>query len=245
MTDLHLSRARISLQRPPGHERGATREYLVHQAIADLFGDRADRGYVWREFPGTASCADVLILSSGAPDESAGARMPVHRRIASIRSKPFRPELAQGQRLDFEIRVNATRVVTTSVEEDIMSVGDGTRKARQDIWDAVFAAGASPETSMADVYAEWLRRKIDRGATVEEVAVTERRMVRVRRAAGAAPVPIVVTNLTGTLVVEEPDTLIVRMAVGIGRARAFGCGLLCLARFGSHPRRASGGAMSR
>ncbi|MCU0623521.1 MAG: type I-E CRISPR-associated protein Cas6/Cse3/CasE, partial [Gemmatimonadaceae bacterium] len=228
MTDLHLSRARIALQRPPAAERGVTREYLVHQAVADLFGDRDDRGYVWREFPGTASCADVLILSSVAPDETATARMPAHRRLASIRSKPFRPELTEGQRLDFEIRVNATRIVTTTVEEDIMSVGDGTRKTRQDIWDAVFAAGVSPETAMADVYAEWLRRKLEGSAVVHDVGVTERRMIWVRRASAAAPVPFVATNLVGGLLVADPEALVQRMADGIGRARAFGCGLLCL-----------------
>lgn len=245
MSDRHLTKAHITLGRAPAFERGVTAQYLVHQAVADLFGDRADRGYVWREVSRSPGGAEVLLLSSDAPDAGAGVRMPPHRRVESLTTKPFRPELRAGQRLDFEIRVNATRVVTTPAPPaDIMDVGDPRpHKQRHDIWDVVFAGDPGPDVRMADVYGAWLRTQLAGAADVGQVAVTERGMLRVRRSLARATIPIVTTNLVGDLTVLDPDRLSARMALGIGRSRAFGCGLLCLARFGSRPRRPLGAGM--
>jgi CRISPR system Cascade subunit CasE len=246
VSDLHLTRARIALDRPPVHERGATAEYLLHQAIADLFGDRGDRGYVWRELARTGGHADALVLSAGAPDPDAGGRMPRHRHVVSLVTKRFRPDLAAGQRLDFEVRVNATRVVTTPAQPaDLMDVETPRpRKQRQDVWDVVFAGGPDDAVRMADVYTAWLRSQLGAVADVGEVAVTERGMLRVRRSLRHAAIPIVATNLVGDLTVRDPAALVARMAAGVGRSRAFGCGLLCLARLGSRPRRPARGLES-
>lgn len=246
MSEVYLSRVGVALGRPPVQERGATAEYLLHQAVADLFGNRGDRGYVWRQLAADARGADVLILSTTAPDPTAGDRMPSHRRVRSVVSRPFRPDLRAGQQLDFELRVNATRVVSTPAEPaDIMDVeAPKAHKRRFDVWDVVFATGPAPTVSMVDVYATWLRAQLESVARIDEMAVTERGMVRVRRSLTHPAMPIVATNLVGSLTVREPDALVARMAAGIGRSRAFGCGLLCLARLGSRPRRqlVSGGA---
>jgi CRISPR system Cascade subunit CasE len=235
---LHLTRARVALGCPPASERGATAEYLLHQAIADLFGDRDDRGYLWRELQSDGLAADVLVLSAAAPDPNAGPAMPAHRRVTSLVTRPFRPELVVGQRLDFELRVNATRVVTTAGVDDLMAVTEGPRKRRYDVWDVVFSDGPRAEVRMADVYAAWLRERLSDVADVGEVAVTERRALRVRRSVRQAPVTVIATNLVGELTVRDPHRLASRMGAGIGRARAFGCGLLCLAPLGTRPRRA-------
>jgi CRISPR system Cascade subunit CasE len=237
MSVLHLTRARFALGRPPGNERGVTREYLLHQAVADLFGDRDGRGYIWRDVSTSPACADVLILSPGAPDDGASARMPPHRRAASLVTKPFQPELQVGQRLDFELRVNATRVITTPVGDDLMATDHRPRKARADVWDAVFATGPAANVRMEAVYWEWLQRKLAGVADVGDLAVTERRFVRVRRSLASAPISFVAANLVGDLVIRDPGTLVTRMAEGVGRSRAFGCGLLCLARYGTRSRR--------
>jgi CRISPR system Cascade subunit CasE len=248
ISDRHLTRACIKLARPPAQERGVTLEYIVHQSIADLFGDRSDRGYVWRLLARTPDSAEALLLSSTAPDPAAGGRMPPHRRVASLITKPFRPELQAGQRLDFEIRVNATRVVTTpGAPPDLMDVlPPAPRKQRHDVWDVVFAGAPDESVCMADVYSAWLRSQLGEAAEVGEVAVTERGMLRVRRSIGRPAIPVIATNLVGDLTVRDPDALVARMAAGIGRSRAFGCGLLCLARLGSRPRRppSLGGAIA-
>lgn len=239
MSGLHLTRASIALGRPPVQERGATAEYLLHQAVADLFGDRGDRGYVWRQLGAHTRGADVLILSTAAADPAVAERMPAHRRVQSIASRPFRPDLYEGQQLDFELRVNATRVVTTPAgPADLMDVeAPKARKRRLDVWDVVFASGPAPTVRMPDVYATWLRGQLGDVAVVDEVAVTERGMVRVRRSLAHPAMPVVAANLVGSLTVRDPALLVTRMAAGVGRSRAFGCGLLCLARLGSRPRR--------
>lgn len=240
MSDLHLTKASIELHRPPVQERGVTAEYLLHQSIADLFGDREERGYVWRQLSAGPRHADVLLLSSSPPDAAAGDRMPLHRRVRTIVSRPFRPELRTGQQFDFELRVNATRVVTTpAVAADVMDVTDPkARKQRRDVWDIAFADKSNASVRMVDVYAEWLRTQLAEVAELGDVAVTERGLMRVRRSLARPAIPVITTNLVGSLTVREPELLVDRMAGGIGRSRAFGCGLLCLARFGSRPRRA-------
>lgn len=238
--ELHLTKATVVLGRPPARERGVTAEYLLHQAVADLFGDRVERGYVWREVgrPSPAA-AQLLLLSRSVPDEAAGSEMPPHRRVTTLVTRPFRPDLTVGQRLDFEVRVSATRVVTTAATPaDLMDVEAPTaRKQRHDVWEAVFAAGPEPAVRMADVYGAWLRARLADVADVGEVAVTERGMRRVRRSLAHPVIPVVAANLVGDLTVRDPEKLVAQMADGIGRARAFGCGLVCLARLGSRPRR--------
>lgn len=241
MFELHLSRVRIDVGRPPHAERGATREYLLHQAVADLFGNYSQRPYVWRERFVGVGMADVLVLSMVPPDREAGPRMPSHRRVREVFTKPFRPDLAVGQQLDFEIRVNATRVVTSTTGDDLMTVGERARKERRDVWDAVFATGHSDEVAMETVYADWLRRQLDGVAILGAVAVTERQGIWARRSVASPAITYVATTLIGDLTVTHPAALVARMAGGLGRARAFGCGLLCLARYGTRPRRAADG----
>ena len=240
MREFHLTRASFALDRPPANERGVTRDYLLHQAVADLFGDREGRGYVWRDLSRSdVAAANVLILSDAPPTESAATRTSPHRRVISVRSKPFQPRVSRGERVDFEIRVNATRVATTRSGDDLMMLTEEPRKVRRDIWDCVFASHPADDVRMQDVYAEWLRRQLHGVVELGEVAVTERRLVRARRSLSSAPIPFVATNLVGDLVVLDPGALVARMAVGIGRARAFGCGLLCLAPLGTRPRSSS------
>lgn len=236
MRELHLTRAVVALGRPPARERGVTREYLLHQAIADLFGDREGRGYVWRELAAGEQTANVLVMSGVSPEASALHLAPPHRRVTSLNSRPFRPRLTPGERVDFEIRVNATRVVTSSSGDDPMMLA---RKVRRDIWDCVFASRPSDDVRMQDVYADWLRRKLDGVAEVGQTVVTERRLVRARRSLASLPMPFIAANLVGDLVVLDPGGLVASMVEGIGRCRAFGCGLLCLAQLGTRPRSSS------
>lgn len=223
-----LSRVIFSLrgERAP---RGSTEEYLRHQLVADLFDDREDRGYLYRTVRERTGGAEVLVLSAAPP--RAMEAIPVHSWgcAVEVQSKPFAPELVPGQFLDFEVRLNATRAVKQP---------NGSR--REDVWNAVFKADANDPRSPHDVYGEYLRRKLQGAAEVLDARVTERGEVRARRGDPRDPghasnrrILFVAANVTGTLRVSDPALLLARVAEGVGRAKAFGCGLLCLSRPGT------------
>ena len=214
---LHLSDGRIEIERAPGRA-GYSFDYRIHQAVADWFGDRDDRGYLYRVVESAPPLARVLVLSSEEP----AARERAWVRTLDLRSRPYDISLSSGQTVDFEIRLNATRVVTA---------GDGA-KSRRDVWDAVFEADRADPRSPDDIYYAYLSRKLEGAAQVLAARVTERGLMQPRRA-GDRPMTMVVTNVIGTLGVQDPAALIGRLAAGIGRGKAFGCGLLCLSRPGT------------
>ncbi len=213
-----LSRGAILVQRAPGRS-GYSFDYRVHQLVADWFGDREDRGYVYRVLAEDPPHAKVLVLSEHAP------RDPDPRpwgRTTSIRSRPYDIDLSVGQVVDYEIRLNATRVVTAP---------DGA-KSRRDIWDAVFEQDPDDPRSPDDVYGEYLQRKLDGAGEVLDARVMERGLVQPRRR-GCAPMSMVAANVIGSLRVTDPEQFLCRQRRGIGRGKAFGFGLLCLSRPGT------------
>jgi CRISPR system Cascade subunit CasE len=232
---LVLSRATLQVRPGEGdHERRSTAPYLVHQAVADLFGERDDRGYLYRvtgEWPGGAN---VLVLSAAAPLPPARVGSPPHRRAVHVESRDFAPALAPGDMLDFELRLNATQVVTDP---------DSGRKVRTDAWEATWRADRDTPCTPHDVYGAYLRRKLSDVADVLEARVTERSEVRARRGDRPRPIRFVAANVIGTLRVTDPARLVEQVAAGVGRAKAFGCGLVCLSRPGTVLRRREAGGM--
>lgn len=214
---LTISRGVLRLRR----SRGYSPEYLIHQLVADWFGDRDDRGYLYRVTARPPREAHVLVLSDEPPVDDPPARE--WGETVRVESKPFAPELTSGQELDYELHINATRVVTQP----------NGKKKRTDIWDAVFHADCDDPRTPHDVYAAYLRRKLDGAAEVMDARVTERGQTRIRRANRSRPILFIVANLIGTLRVTDPDTFLDTVAHGIGRAKAFGCGMLCLSRPGT------------
>jgi CRISPR system Cascade subunit CasE len=235
---LTLSRVLLSLRGDRG-PRGSTREYLLHQLVADLFPDRPDRGYLFRETRPRPCGAELLVLSEAPPRPPEEVPVQPWGCAVDVRSKPFTPRLSAGMVLDFEARVNATREVTAL---------DGTKK-RVEIWNAVFAGDHNDPRTPHDVYREWLARKLEGAAEVDQARITERGEVRVGRGTGGGRHPMdrrilfVAANVIGALRVVNPDLLIQQIAGGIGRAKAFGCGLLCLSRPGTVLRRRDAGVL--
>lgn len=228
---LILSRAALRIARGgSGAERRSTASYLIHQAVADLFGDREDRGYLYRvtgEWPGGA---EVLILSHATPIATNELDSPVHRRAQNVQSKPFDPSFTPRQHLDFELRLNATQVVTDSATG---------KKRRTDIWEAVWQADRSTPLNPHQVYSEYLQRKLEGiaellpGTDGARARITERGEIQARRGDQPRSIRFVATNLIGTLRLVDPVRFLDLITDGIGRSRAFGCGLLMISRPGT------------
>ncbi|MGH7664310.1 MAG: type I-E CRISPR-associated protein Cas6/Cse3/CasE [Gemmatimonadaceae bacterium] len=232
MNSHYLSRATIELR---GREspRGSSRSYLLHQAVADLIPDRSVRGYLFRETATRSGVVDVLFLSDTPPRPVREIPVRTWYRPACVDTKPYSPRLRAGLVLDFEIRLNATRVVTDAAG----------RKQRHDIWNAIFRQNRFDERSPDDVYSDYLRRKFEGAASLLSAHVTERGEIQAMRGQPLRAIRFVATNVIGTLEVTDGDRLRDLVVNGIGRARAFGCGLLCLSLPGTIlPRRQTAGA---
>lgn len=227
---LVLSRATLRITRGGGAaERRSTAPYLVHQAVADLFGDRADRGYLYRVTGESPGEREVLILSHTPPIAPEEAGSPEHRRATAVQSKPFAPSLSPGQLLDYEIRVNATRV-RRGPELDRRGK---LRQHRHDVWEIVWNQDRETERTPHEVYGEWLAHQLQGVADVLDTRITERGEVEARRGDRGDVPRFVTTNLIGTLRIQDPASFMEAVAKGIGRAKAFGCGLLCISRPGT------------
>lgn len=231
MSEPTLSRALLRLR--PG--RGWTAEYMTHQLVADLFGDRADRGYLYRVTRERPGGVEVLVLSSDAPLPPQSLPVRDWGAALDLQSKPFTPEIAVGQAVDFELCINATRVITDPASG---------RKHRTDAWEAVWRANRETLRTPDEVYGEYLAGKLGSAAELMSWAappagvpplarVTERGEVRARRGDRRGAIRFVATNLIGTLRVTDPGRFLEITTEGIGRARAFGCGLLCLSAPGT------------
>ena len=214
-TDLTITRASLALRAA----RGYTAAYVVHQLVADLFPDSDDRGYLYRVTRRVPKGAQVLVLADQTPRDLSDIPTRPYGGTLSVESKAFAPQLSPGQLLDYEIRINAT----TSV--------DGKRK---DVWDAVFEADRNDARSPNDVYCAYLARKLEGAAEVLAARVTERGPVKALRGdLSEKPIFLIAANVIGTLKVVDPAALILRVSEGLGRAKALGCGLLCLSTPGT------------
>jgi CRISPR system Cascade subunit CasE len=236
MAQLFLSKVVLGFSRNDGAEtgRGATRPYVVHQLVADLFGDYQERPYLFRVEDAAGSSQEVLILSSREPSPPIDVPARATGTVREVHSKPFTLTVPPGTPLDFEIRLNATKDLPR----------DGKRSRRVDVWEAVWRKDKDTALSPHEVYGAYLERKLGAGATLRSARLTARGMVRARRNLGSRPITFVATNLVGTLEVRESARLIGTVASGIGRSKAFGCGMLCLSRPGTvlprrHPEIAS------
>lgn len=217
---LTLSRATLQLERT----RGYSPAYITHQLVADLFPDDDSRGYLYRVTGRAPGERRVLVLSGEEPD--AGPERP-WGSTRRLESKSYDPDLDSGLELDYELRLNATRVHTRTDDD-----GNKT-KTRRDVWDVVFDEEPETEQSPHDVYRAYVARKLEGAARIDDARVIDRSWVKAKKGGNRRPIQFVATNLIGTLQVRDPEALLETIAHGIGRAKAFGCGLLCLSRPGT------------
>jgi CRISPR system Cascade subunit CasE len=189
-----------------------------HRLIWALFSDGPDRqrDFLWREeAPG-----HFLALSPRLPN-------PLHDLFA-IETKEFVPSLAEGDRLGFALRANPvvarkadgmTRGKRHDVVMDALRVlpqGEARRLARPDM---VLEAGRA-----------WLARQgVAHGfEPADEVAVDGYETVRIPRPGGMLHFGRL--DFQGVLTVTEPTRFLAALAIGFGRSRAFGCGLMLIRR---------------
>ena len=161
----------------------------------------------------------VLVQSALEPDWS--TLNPDYLAPASLSDflpnpavKPFTLPLRRGQVLGFRLTANPTL-----------------KKGR---WDE--ATGKTLNSNRVPLVREdeqraWLDKRAEAsGFTVLDVAVSQGKTQKMWKKRGTKPITLYTVQFNGYLRVASPETLTEALQKGIGPAKAFGCGLLSLAR---------------
>lgn len=199
------------------------------RAVSDLLLDATrDEGHrlVWTLFAGDpAARRDFLfhrsapfryiIVSTRPPQDTSG--------LWRLQSRPYDLHCVPGDRLAFALRANPTQSVRA---------GTGGRGKRVDAisWAATGRERQIPAETVERRALEWLRKR-EEGMGVRFAAggcrVTNYRQASVPRKAGPAA-RLALVDFHGELVVQDAMALRHASVLGVGHARAYGCGLLLL-----------------
>lgn len=163
--------------------------------------------------------------------------------------KPFAPDLAPGDRLEFILRANATK---TRKSGRMTASGKEHKQHIDIVMDALFALPSgrqSDERAEARMKiarqkgAEWLQLQGARaGFTISErggeggpepdMTVTDYSVMALPSHTGArqGQPQFGIMDMTGTITITDPSAFLAKLPQGFGRAKAFGCGLMMIRR---------------
>lgn len=197
-----------------GQETGE-RVSAQHHLLWSVFSDSAERerDFLWRE----ERDGSFLTLSTRPPHQI--ELFQPHQ----IRS--YEPDLSIGDRLEFQLRVNATRMKRNGKREDVV-------KASIDALEQEERAGSRMD--MASLAGKaWLERQGEKsGFKVITALAEDYRQLALPRP-GKAPgnaIRLGILDLSGLVEVTDPSIFLMNLGQGFGRAKSFGCGLMLIRR---------------
>lgn len=184
---------------------------LVWNLFADDTGTRRD--FLYRE----VEAGRFVIVSAREPRGEPA--------IWTIRSRPYAPRLATGQRYGFALRANPTVAVVQPGRA---------RGHRADVM--MHAKHRKGGTSLTREEREkaaldWLYARAGRlgvAFDADRCATRRQDQLKLARPGGARPAAVTLVDYEGVLTIVEPDRLAAALTAGIGHGKAFGLGLLLL-----------------
>lgn len=225
MSTLHLGRVRLKREASTAALAGLlvpaesdARVAAAHRLVWALFADgpARPRDFLWREVtPGV-----FMTLLARPPLDAHG--------LFDVEHKAFTPALAKDDRLAFSLRANATVA---------RSGAPGARSKRRDVVMDVLHAlpkGARAEARHDAIITTGRAWLTDQGARCgftpdDDIAVDGYDQRRLPRDGGTA-LCFSSIDLDGRLTVTDPALFLRHLALGFGRAKAFGCGLMLIRR---------------
>lgn len=184
--------------------------YEIHRVLWKLFAEDADaeRDFLFRVGQAEQNRAEVLMQSLRKPEASFDAA-----RILACKEYPLL--LQTGQRLRFLLVANPIKMIKDE-------------KGRTD------AAGEPKKCRVPLIKEEeqkaWIERKFQGVALLDSLVIDPVLPLRFRKSREDRAGKIQQVSFQGVLNVENSEVLTELVQSGIGPAKAFGCGLLSLAR---------------
>lgn len=202
---MHLARLSLDL-RSAQARRDLSDPYEMHRTLVRPFVRSADQSpprILWR-LERSASWGDpvVLVQSSEAPDWSVLGDLPNYLK-RPVETRHIEPEnlIQQGATYRFRLAANPT------VSRNGKRLGLVSEQAQLD----------------------WLKRQGDRHGFVDDIAmVTASEQVHARK--GDGRITVLQACFEGRLSVTDDSAMRQALLLGIGPAKALGCGLMSLAR---------------
>ena len=196
-----------------------------HRLVWSVFGDRQSRkrDFLWRH----DGEGRFLTLSRRAPRAS--------DLFAPPETKVFDPALSVGDLLQFALRVNATkdRAAISRLDKDARR---GKSRRVDLVMDLMRATRSSERRSdlrrrMAQTAAEdWMTQQGEsKGFALCKTVVEGYSTIELGRSHGHGAT-FGILDLHGEVEVTNPSTFLSAIAVGFGRAKAWGCGLMLIRR---------------
>jgi len=189
-----------------------------HRLLWSVFADGPDRrrDFLWRE----KDRGVYYVLSQRPPALGLG--------LFEIDTKRFEPSLAPGDLIRFALRANAVATRKNEqgkakrfdlVFEKLRALPQGDRAAQRD-------------TTAQDVGSSWLAEQGKKhGFSVETCETVAYRRAEFSRNEGRGkPVVFGLLDLEGVIRVTDPAALLAAIALGFGKAKGFGCGLMLIRR---------------
>lgn len=227
----------------PGQERAA-----AHQRLDDdAYGDHQ---WLWQLFPAPAGAArDFLYRRQDTPGlppryHVVSARAPLDPGGAwQVQTRDYEPDLAEGDRLAFELRACPTvrhgRDGKSKRHDVVMEAKrkllDARGLARWKDWDGDDRPALNSIVQTACV--DWLARRGERvGFDLDTASCTVSAYQQFGRQGSGQRLnepQFSSVDMSGHLVVRDPEVCRHTLFHGLGSAKAFGCGLLLVRRVAS------------
>ncbi|MBF0169345.1 MAG: type I-E CRISPR-associated protein Cas6/Cse3/CasE [Alphaproteobacteria bacterium] len=217
---MHISR--LSLKRDPSSLgklsallRGGLDAGRSHRLLWALFRDGADmsRPFLFRSGDGNPVDGDFMTVSPVPPKDETD--------LWRIETKPFDPHIAKGQTLAFKLRLNPI-VESKGKRYDVVAkikreLGPSGERAfsNDEIWEMAAKRWLEPRAERLGVSFKGLRADAYQLHRFDY----EKKGVE-------SKVSFASLDVSGLLKVEEPEALKAALMSGVGKARAWGCGLL-------------------
>jgi len=193
--------------------------YRDHALIWQLFpGDGVPRDFLFRSERNASGAVVYYVISQRPPQPSPG--------LFTVQSKPYAPQLAEGEWLHFDLRANPT----------VSRGAAGKKSQRHDVlMDAKRQAGSDDDAhARVDAAAQqWLlKRAADWGLSMREDSLLTSGYTQHRLRHKGQRIEFSSLDYQGVAQVRDSRLLTAALTSGVGRARGFGCGLLLIKRVG-------------
>ncbi|WP_329093756.1 type I-E CRISPR-associated protein Cas6/Cse3/CasE [Streptosporangium sp. NBC_01469] len=228
---MHLTRFRLNTARV-GARRLLSSPQMLHAAVMSSFaeipaaaGDRAR--VLWRIDRTSRAETHLYLVSPAKPDlthlvEQAG--WPETGRWHTYDYQPFLSRLAAGEQWAFRLTANPVHHIRRTDDEPTKRTAHITPH-HQLRWLLQRQEGAG--FKVVEKPAE--QRLVPNGDE-HELIVYDRRQLAFKKAGHRGSVTLVTVTYDGRLEVTDPDALRRTLTHGLGKAKAYGCGLMTLAK---------------
>lgn len=204
-------------------EKSGSDGYAAHQLLWDLFPNDGSKKRDFLFYKDDRNGLPSFFVVS--------QEKPVETEALSVQSKEYTPQLSEGDKLAFTLVGNP--VIARKTEGKNHSV-------KHDVWmDAKKEAkekGFSPAEIRAaceDAAKEWLIRQGERTGfhcSEEYILIDGYQQNRFYKGKGKGPIRFSAVHYEGILTVTDPSAFTKMLAEGLGKSRAFGCGLMLVKR---------------